>query len=277
MIALTQTINAALTFIFDIISWPLQALDPIWAMAVISLLVGPLMVWIFGKISNQEAIKLIRDRIRGNVIGVRLFQNNVRVVLTLQGMIARDTLRFMAHALFPMLVLLIPLVLVMTQLNLRFSARPLRPGENAVVKVQVRNDAALLERIQLEPSQGVTIETPAVRIPSKREVAWRVRAEVAGSHSLVVQIGNDSIKKGLIAGSGWTTVSELRTGRSLWEILLYPGEKPIPSSVVVESIEINYPSLDLIILGWNFQWLVLFLVLSMGSGFAFKGVLGVEV
>ena len=277
MTTLAQAINATLTSVFDIIYWPLQALDPIWAMVVISLVVGLLMVWIFGKISNQDAIKLIRDRIRGNLIGVRLFQNDVRVVLGLQATIMRDTLRFMTHALGPMLVLLVPLVLVMTQLNLRFSARPLRPGEHALVKVQVRDAAVLRGRVHLEPSDGLTVDTPAVRIPSGREVAWRIRAGEPGWHSLVVQIGDESIRKELVVGNGWAAVSELRTGRSLWDILLYPGEPPIPRSLSMETIEVTYPSLNLAIFGWNFHWLVLFLILSIAFGFAFKGVLGVEI
>ena len=233
MTTLAQAINATLTSVFDIICWPLQALDPIWAMVVISLVVGLLMVWIFGKISNQDAIKLIRDRIRGNLIGVRLFQNNVRVVLGLQATIMRDTLRFMTHALGPMLVLLVPLVLVvMTQLNLRFSARPLRPGEHALVKVQVRDAAVLRGRVHLEPPDGLTVDTPAVRIPSGREVAWRIRAGEPGWHSLVVQIGDESIRKELVVGNGWAAVSELRTGRSLWDILTVSRRATDPALAV---------------------------------------------
>ena len=133
MTMVASTINGVFTFVFDIICWPFQALEPIWAMTAISLLVGVLMVWIFGKISDQEAIKLIRDRIRGNLIGVRLFQHDVRIVLDLQATITRDTLRFMKHALGPMVLLLVPLLFVMIQLHLRFSVRPLQPGEPAVV------------------------------------------------------------------------------------------------------------------------------------------------
>ena len=130
------------------------------------------MVWIFGKISDQEAIKLIRDRIRGNLIGVRLFQHDVRIVLNLQATITRDTLRFMKHALGPIVLLLVPLLFVMIQLHLRFSVRPLQPGEPAVVTVHVRDAQALRNELHLE-----TVETPPVRIPSRREVAWRIRAQ----------------------------------------------------------------------------------------------------
>ena len=43
-----------------------------------------------------------------------------------------------------MVILLVPTVLIITQLQLRFVARPLKPGEQALVKAYVR-DATLLK------------------------------------------------------------------------------------------------------------------------------------
>ena len=40
---------------------------------------------------------------------------------------------------------------------------------------------------------------------------------------------------------------------------------------------ILYPPLALELFGWSFNWLVLFLILSLAFGFAFKGLLGVEI
>ena len=72
-------------------------------------------------------------------------------------------------------------------------------------------------------------------------------------------------------------VSSLRTGQDWMESLLYPGEAPIPRESVVESIEIQYPELDITVLGWRMNWLILFLVFSLGFGYASKGLLGVQI
>ena len=103
-------------------------------MTAISFVSGVVMVWIFGKVSDQDTIRQVRERIRGNLIGVRLFQSDIGVVLQLQRRIFGDTFSYMRYALVPMVVLLVPVVLIMTQLNLRFAARPLEPGESAVIK-----------------------------------------------------------------------------------------------------------------------------------------------
>ena len=277
MVTVVDLLNRALTPVFDLVCWPFRAFAPIWAMTVISLVSGVVMVWIFGKVSDQETIKRVREHIRGNLIGVRLFQSDIGVVLRLQRRIFHDTFRYMRLALVPMVVLLVPVVLIMTQLNLRFSARPLLPGEPVLVKVYVRDDGILGGDVTLEVGDGVSVETRGVRVPSTREVAWRVRAESDGEHVMIVRVGAETIETRLVAGNEWGAVPRRRTGRGMWDTLLYPGEPPIPSRHPVEAVEIVYPTLDLNAFGLSVNWLVAFFVLSIAFGFAFKDMLGVEV
>ncbi|MFH1743006.1 MAG: hypothetical protein ABIH23_28710 [bacterium] len=277
MITLLGLFNGLLTGLFDIVFWPFRALDPIWAMVFVSLVTGVLMVWMFGKMSDQRSVKRVKDRIRGNLIAVRLYQNDIRVVFRLQGRILRDTLTYMKYSVIPMLVMMVPVVLIMIQLNLRFSVRPLQEGRQTLVIAKVRDASVLNDTIVLKSSEGVAIETSGVRIKSEREIAWRIRAEKPGQYSLVVETGNESVEKNLIVGEGWGSVSALRTGNNLLDVVLYPGEKPIKSSSPVESIEIKYQALSMPVFGWNIHWLVLFFVLSIVFGFALKGPLGVEV
>ena len=68
-----------------------------------------------------------------------------------------------------------------------------------------------------------------------------------------------------------------RTGRGIWDTLLYPGEPPIPGTHAIEAVEIVYPALDLDMFGWSVNWLAAFLVLSLTFGFAFKDLLGIEI
>lgn len=275
--ALVNLINSVLTPIFDVICWPFRALAPIWALTVISLISGIFLVWLFGKTSDQDRIREIRDRIRGNLIGVRLFQHDIGVVLRLQGKIFGDTFRFMGLALVPMLIMIVPVVLIMTQLNLRFAVHPLEAGQAVLVKALVRNAAALDGPIAIEVPDGVTLETPPVKIRSTREVVWRLSVDRPGTHTLLVRLGDETLKKQLVGGERWGRVVQRRTGRGLFDTLLYPGEPPIAASHGLEAVEIGYPPLEMRLFGFGVDWLIGFLILSMAFGFAFKGVLGVEV
>ena len=277
MVTIVNFVNQLLTPLFDLACWPFRLLSPIWAITVISLVSGVAMVWLFGRVSDQPSIKVLREQIRGNLIGVRLFQSDLGVVMRLQRRIFGDTMRYMRHALVPMVVLLVPVLLIMTQLNLRFASRPVAPGEQVLVKAFVRNAGSLDEAVTLETTDGIAVETPGVRVPATREVAWRVRALAPGQHQMTVRVGDEFIELHLVAGEKWGPIPQRRTGRGMVDTLLYPGEPPIPATHSVEAVEIAYPGLEMKVFGWTVHWLVAFFVLSMGFGFAFKDLLGVEV
>jgi uncharacterized membrane protein (DUF106 family) len=272
-----QILNAVLTKAFGILLLPFRAFSPVWAMLAISCVAGLMMLWIFKLVSNQSAIKNVKEKIKGNLLAVRIYQHDIAIVLRSQGRVLRHTLTYMKHSLFPMLVMMAPVVLVIVQLNLWFSVLPLPVGESVLLKVKVRESATLEGMASLEVPEGVEVETPPVRIPSESEVAWRIGASAEGLYTLKVNLGGESVEKQLAVGNRWGAVSAIRTGKGPLHFLLYPAEKYIPSQSGIESVEVNYPPLPLSVFGWNIHWLVLFFVLSVGFGFLLKGVFGIEV
>jgi uncharacterized membrane protein (DUF106 family) len=285
--------NYLLTGLFDLLFYPFRALDPIWALLAISLLTGILMLWLFGKVSDQEVIKVVRDRIRGNLIAIRLFGDNLRLLGRLQGRVLRQTLTFLRHAFVPMLVLLVPVLLILIQLNLRFAERPLEPDEIALVKVEVRDPAVFDQRLTLEAPEGITVETPVVRarvieesfwrelfrkpLETRPEVSWRIRADAPGRYQLVVHVGGEAVEKELLVGTGWGATPARRTGKGFLDLLLWPGEPPIDAASPVARIEVTYPALDLALFGWGMNWIVFFFVVSILFGYACRRPLGVEI
>ena len=274
--ALVEIINNILTRLFGFVIWPLQSFDPIWALILVSLLTGLLMLWLFGKVSRQEAIRRVKNKIRGNLLAIRLFQHDVRVVLQVQGRILRETLTYVRYSLTPMLVLIVPVMLIIIQLNHHFSIEPLRVGEAALVQAKLSDPTILTKGVSLDAPVGVTVETPAVRIETEGEVAWRIRVENPGRYPLQLRLGDETVEKQLVAGEGWGAVSALRTS-SLLDLILYPGEASIEQPTGVESVEVKYRPLPLSVLGWNLHWLVLFFILSIVFAFALKGLFGVEI
>ena len=271
-----EFLNRWLVFGFSLLLRPFRGVDPIWPLLLLSFLTGLAMLWIFGRVSNQGRIRRVKKVIQGNLQGVRLFQHNVRVVLGLQARILRETLTYLKHSLLPMLVVIPPLLVIVIHLNLYFDRAPLPLGTSAIVKVKLASGWDLEQKMKLVASDGVTVETPTVRIVEKNEVSWRVRAERAGRHKLSIQVGEDTIEKELYAGETWGAVSPFRT-RSLLHLIQFPGEAPIPLDSRVEAIGVSYPQLSLKILGWDLHWLVLFFLLSVASAFIFRGPLGVEI
>ena len=229
-----------------------------------------------GKVSKQEAIRQVRERIRGNLFGLRLYGHDVRVVLGLQGRILRDTLVYLKYAFVPMLVLVIPVMLILAQVNRRFSLRPLSPGQATLVKVRLQDGVLPGNKVTLHTPAEISVETPAVHILSGREVAWRIRAEKSGRYLLNVRVANKEVDKLIWVGAGWGAVPALKTSH-VGQALLYSGEPPIQSGTGIAAIEVLYPSLSLSLFSWQVHWLTLFLPLSLLIGLACKRLLRVEI
>ena len=279
MTTLVSIFNSAFTFLFGLFYGALKWLGPFWSLVGISFLGGILMVWIFGKVSNQDAIKNTRTRMSAELIALRLFKDDLRVFFQTQYQILIWTLKYLKHSLIPMVVIMIPVMAILIQMNLHYAMRPLGIGEQSLVKVKLRDTETLTHETEftLQADDGLEIETLGVRIPETREVSWRVRGVSPGRFNLIVTAGEESVKKEMAVGYLDEGVSSLRTGEHWLANLLYPGEAPIPKQSVIESIEVLYPELDITFFGWGMNWLILFFVLSLVFGYSFKGVLGVQV
>ena len=237
------------------------------------------MLWVFGKVSNQDKIKRVKDKIRANLLAVRLFKEDLGVFFRIQGRILGFTLSYLKLSLLPMMVMIIPLILLIVQLNLHYSVRSLDEGESALVKVKITNPELLKDpsSLILNESDGFVVETPAVRIPSEKEVTWRIRGKQKGKHTLNIQVGGQVITKSLSIGIDKDPISSQRPGENLLAMLLYPAERTIKPMTSVESVVVTYPPLEIEFLGWKMNWLAQFFILSIGFGYAMKGLFGVHV
>jgi len=275
MTFLVHAIHTAFHYLMKCIFWPLSVLPPFWSLAVISCLTGILMLWIFGKVSNQSAIKRVKNQIRANLLAVRLFDEHLSVFLKIEMRLLGRVLVYMKHSFAPMSVMLIPIFLLLVQLNLFYAARPLRVGESFLLKVLLR-DLAAMEQVALETDTGVRVETPAVRIPSDREIAWRLRTEKPGRHRVVVLIGDRKEDKEILVETGFGPLSIMRTAEPL-DMLLYPGEPLLKKSHGLRSIQVAYPTAKMSVMGWPIDWIVVFFVLSIAIAFLMKGLFRVEI
>jgi hypothetical protein len=272
-------VNLIMGGIFDVLLYPFRGLSPWFGMVFVSLLTAFLMLWVFKMTSNQDGIRAAKNAIKAHLLELRLFKDNMRVSLRAQGRILRANGRYLACNAKPLLVMIVPLVLILAQINLWFGASPLRPGETTLVKLKVKRavDPAGID-VGLEPSPGLAVETPAVRIVDLHEIDWRIRAPEGGPASLTFRVAGATIVKPVaVSGRRLTKVSTLSVGRSIIQQLLYPGEKALPGATPLTSIEIIYPSGGLNFLGINVHWLVAYFLLSIIFGFAFKGIFKVEI
>lgn len=264
--------NLALTRFFDALAWPFHGW-PVGGLLLVSVLTGVAMLLVFKATSNQRAIRRTRDLIRAHMLAMRLFRDDAAAVVESQKKVLRTNVTYLRYAVVPIVFILPIVVLIMVQLNLRYGAAPAKPGEAVVVTATF--DGALDDDVALTAPEGVTVETPALRIPYEREADWRVRAARAGKYELTVKAsGKDYAKEFVVGEAGAGRVSARRVA-GIWAQLMNPGERPLSSDL--KEIEVTYASRENKLFGLGVHWVITFFVVSLIAAFALKGILKTEV
>lgn len=249
--------------------------NPLAIVIAVSLVVGLLMVLLFGYTSNQKAIKVAKDQLKAHLLAVRLYQDQLPVVMRTYGRIVRGTGRYIRLAFMPLLYVIIPITLLIVQVDRYLGSMPMQPAQPFLVKVQTAPDT--LNDVSLQLPAEMAISAPAVHVPADNEVVWRVVAKKPGTYKIDVATGGQTFSKQVVVSPDVRRLSPTRLRDRFWERIFVSGEPALPESSPIQSIAVTYlpRNINFAWLEWN--WIVLFFVLSMVAGFIFKEVLGIEI
>jgi hypothetical protein len=254
------------------------AVLPGWLSAtIVAAATGVVFLIVFKYTSNQRAVKRVRDDINAQLLALKLFKDSTRVALRAQGRLLWGAVQLFGLAIVPMLVMIVPACLILGQLSIWYQFRPLRVGEDAVVTVKLKDDSrAALAELRLEPVSGIEVLTGPVRVESKREVCWNVKAVKDGYHRLEFQAGGATPTKELAVGGDFLRVNRLRPAWNWADILMYPYETPFRRDSLVQSIEIDYPRRSSWTSGTD-SWVIYWFVVSMIGALCFRRLLNVNI
>jgi uncharacterized membrane protein (DUF106 family) len=272
-------INSAIGKIFDVLFLPFRSMSPWVGMILISFLTGLLMLFVFKCTSNQQGIRKVKNRIKAHLLELRLFKDSLSQSFRSQGNILRCNLTYISYSVKPMLVMIIPLILIIIQLNFWFGYESLELNESVILKIKLAEDQNPLETlITVQPSSGLVMETPPLRIEESHETNWRFSATQEGIQQFTVTINGETVtKKVSVAQKPLSKISPLKTNKKFFDQVMYPTESPIKGQVPIKAIEIQDPSKSLDLFGWKIHWIIVYFALSIVFGFAFKGVFKVQI
>ncbi len=275
-------VNRPLRWVFDLVVLPFRGMPPIVGLTVISALVSVLMLIGFRAVSDQEALEEVKRRIYGGVYEIRLYKDDLRTIFAAQLGVLRETGTYFRLSMVPMLWMMVPIVIIVSQLQFQYGYESLEPGQTALLRVELTEEAAEGVAgtdgadVSLEVPDGVRLETPLVWIPSLREAGWRIAAESPGEYELVVRIGEETLTKS-VRVSGTTVLRSPVRPSSLLDQLIYPAEEPLPRGSNAQVIRLGYTDAEINLFGWHTHWIIAFFILTMVFAFALAKPLGVKI
>ena len=250
--------------------------SPLAIVIVVSLVVGLLMVVLFGYTSDQKAIGVAKDQLKAHLLAVRLYRNQIPVVMGSYGKILRGTGRYLKLAFKPLLYVIIPITLLIVQIDRYLGATPIPPNAPFLLTVHTTGGDALND-VMVDLPAEITITAPPVHVSALNEIVWRLIGSKEGQYEVKIAAAGQSVAKAVCVGSGLPRISTVRLRGHFWERMFTSAESALPENSPVESISINYPDRNIEVAGYGMNWIWLFFILSMVAGFVFKELLGIKI
>ncbi len=284
LVAVGAWFPAALNAVFDLLDAGLGWMGPFWMVTLVSALVGVLFILAFPHVSWQRGIVLVKDRIKYNLLGIRIFQDDLPMVLKSTAGTLSWNFAYIGLNLLPMVVLAAPFMVVWFQLNALYAFDPLPVGAKQLVEVELApgTDPA---RVALTTPAGVSL-LRAVRLADAKEprLLLELRADAPGRHELVLSSGGAEVAKSFEVGERGRRLASLRTAEPLRRFaaaedpIVYFGEPVLPADSFVRAIRVDYPPKPLGFMdGGEISIMLWFVAVSLVVGFALKGFFGVEI
>lgn len=272
-----NAVNHALGSVFDLALRPLEPLGRQTALIVVSMLFGVLALWIFKYLSAQRRIAAVKQRIKGHLIEVYLYQDDPLLAARAIGRVFARNVQYLALNLMPLVPLSLPFAFVLAQLVVRFGFDPVpihavheqpMPGQGTLIQIELDHGrSALVSGLTLQLPDGVEPLSPLVRVPSQGKAFQEIVARRAGAYELAVVLadGTRATKRFVAGAPGGALQPERANG--FFHALLWPAEDTLDASAPIVRIAGAYPESNL---GWMPGGpggvMLVFLVASMVAG-----------
>ena len=272
-----ELFNRTLSLAIDLVMTPLQPISPSTSLLLLSAAMGLLFLLVFRLTSNQDAIGRLRRRMGAHLLEFRLFQHSLGIQWSALSRMLLANLIYLRYAGRPLLLMLVPLGLVLIQLDQWYGYQPLKPDETALVSLKLSGEGDLT-KVRLETGEGLELVGRPLRNPRSGEVNWSVRPRRQGTQLLTFLFDDRQVQKEIVTSDqALARVSAVTPSRDFWDVLQHPGAPPLPPDSFAERISVNYPARSIDLLGWETHWLVFLLIVSTLAALAFKRLLRVQI
>jgi len=256
------TLLAGLTLVVQALFSPLEGLHPLLSLLPLSALAGLFMAWTVHRTVDHAAASQLKRRLIAHLYEFRLFAEEPRLIWRAQKGLLAASAGYAATMVRPGLILAVPFILLLPQLDAFYGRRPLPVGQPALLVLQSKGP---LNRADpdpvLESPAGLMVESPPLRLLARSQIVWRIRPAQELSGVLRIVFPTAAFQKTIQAGPGPRYVSSKRVSSTLG-LLQYPGEKSFDSNLL-DWIEIRYPPAYIELGPFSAHWQVWFWLIAI--------------
>jgi hypothetical protein len=252
-----NAINRATSSIFNLVLRPFELLGAECALILVSGFFGVIALLIFKRISSQDRIKRAKDKIKGHMIAIRIYQDDLAIVFKSVFSVMIRNLQYLALNFVPILPLLAPFTLVAAQFVTRYSFEPIpvsilrademMPGRGTTLTISMKpGSEAMAQRIDMRLPSGLAAISPLVRNASDGLAFQEIVANASGAYEIEIFV--DGVREGvkqIAAGTARTRMMQPERVSTFWSAWLWPAESTFGDSSPIASVVFKYPYREL--------------------------------
>ena len=262
-----NTVNTLLNAVGNTLLEPLAGWPPILTLVLVSAVAGAVIAVVFRFTSRQKALRRLVDLNRAQVLAIKLFKDDPVGIFRSLGQLMKLTGLRLWYSVPPMLIMIVPFVLLLTQLAQWYEYRPLRPGEKAIIELQLAEKAwPQAGELTMQTPPQIQVEARPLRDPKRRSVYWRVRVIESAPATIRWQVGSEQVDKKIALADDTGSllrVSTRRPGAGFSDRLLHPGEPGFAADASVQGITVHHLRRTTPFFGLDVPWWLTFLLVSM--------------
>lgn len=283
-----HTINYVLTKLFDIILYPFSFISPFWGILFLSILMSFVVLYIYKWISSPRAVKSAKDKIKADILAIRIYKDLWRVIAGSFFKSLGHTFHYFGLNLLPLLIIIPILFPAFVQMDIRYGMKPFQVGDEIIIKAAFSQDpndldVELLASDNFKPKMNpvfinayrVYEESGEKKYPIK-EVNWKVKATREGTAKIRIKVRDKVYEKQLVIGDFRGATSNKKMNKSSLEHFIYPAEKLLSNPGELVNIYIQYPGSEVTFAGLTTHWLVFNIILVVIIVLALKNRFGIE-
>ena len=282
-----DALNNFFTSLFDAILTPLEWGGEAFALIFVSGVFGVLALWIFKHISWQAGIGRVKDQIKGNMIAIRIYQDDLVIVGKSVSKVLWRNLQYVTLNFGPFIPLAVPFVFVVAQTVVRYGFEPIPvvstdglAGAGNELRVEFKaGEKAECAGLEVLLPEGLEATSPLVRVPSQGLAFQEFVARAPGSYEITLRFADGSEEtKAVVAGGEKDRLMQPERVAGAFSAMLWPAEERFGADSPLERVAFIYPESDL---GWlpggPGGVLIVFVLASMLFGFIALKPLGVKI
>ncbi len=280
-------LNNFFTSLFDAILTPLEMGGEAFALVFVSGVFGVLALWIFKHISWQDGIGRVKDQIKGNMIAIRIYQDDLVIVGQSVCKVLWRNMQYVGLNFGPFIPLAIPFVFVVAQTVVRYGFEPIPvvsteglAGAGNELRVEFKaGQGEKCAGLEVVMPDGLEATSPLVRVPSQGLAFQEFVARTPGSYEITLRFPDGSVEtKAVVAGGEKDRLMQPERVAGAFSSMLWPAEERFASDSPLARVAFVYPDSDL---GWlpggPAGVLMIFVIASMLFGFIALKPLGVKI